>query len=93
MLVTALRVSSVPWSCERSIFADWILELNVSQLALGQHRWGIVGARVDGRDRVMITALWSEVVSWSTASVRMDCVGEPREKYKSMVEGCPPFLG
>ena len=38
-------------------------------------------------------ALWSEVVSWSTASVRTDCVVDPREKHKSMVEGCPPLLG
>jgi hypothetical protein len=53
----------------------------------------MVGAMVDGRERVMITALWSEVVSWSTASVKMECVGEPREKHKSMVDGCPPFLG
>ena len=93
MLVTALRVSSIPWSCKRSIFADQILKLNVSQLALGQHWRGMVGARVDGRDRVMMTALWSEVVSWSTASVKMDCVGEPREKHKLMIDSCPPFLG
>jgi len=93
MMVTALRVSSVPRSGERSIFADRILELNISQLALSQHWWGMVGARADGRDRVMMTALWSEVVSWSTTSVKMDCVGKPQEKHKSMVDGCPPFLG
>src|SRR3978361_1262027 len=93
MLVTAVRVSSVPWSCERSIFADRILELNVSQSALCQHRRGMVGDGVDGRERVMITALWSEVVSWSTASVKIECVGEPREKHKSMEDACTPLLG
>jgi hypothetical protein len=48
---------------------------------------------VEGRDREMVRALWSEVVSWSMASDRIDCVTDPRERHKSMVVGCPPFLG
>ena len=74
MLVIARRVSSVPWSCERSIPADWTLESNNPQSALRQHRRGTAGAGGIGSDRVTVTALWSEVVSWSTASYKTDCV-------------------
>jgi len=93
MLVIARRVSSVPWSYERSILVDWIIESNFPQSALRQHRRGTVGAIGVGSDRTTVTALWSQVVSWSTARDKMDCVVEPRERHKSMVEGCPPFLG
>jgi len=41
----------------------------------------------------MLTALWSEVVSWSTVNAKIDCVTDPREIHKSIIEGCPPFLG
>jgi hypothetical protein len=93
MLVIARKVSSAPCSCERSIPADWTLESNNPQSALRQHRRGTGGAVAIPSDRVMMTALWSEVVSWSTASDRTDCVVEPRERHKSIVEGRPPFLG
>jgi hypothetical protein len=93
MLVIARRVSSFPWSCERSIPADWTLESNNLQLALRQHWQGTAGAVAIPSDRVEVTALWSEVVSWSTANDKTDCVVEPRKRHKSMVEGRPPFLG
>jgi hypothetical protein len=41
----------------------------------------------------MVIALRSEVVSWLTASDRIDCVIGPRERHRSMVDGWPPFLG
>jgi len=74
--------SSVPWSCQRSIAADWTLESNNLQSALRQHRRGTAGAVAIGNDRVMVTALWSEVVSWPTANDKTDCMVDPQERHK-----------
>ena len=87
MLGIARRVSSAPWRFERSLLADWIRKSNIFQSALRQHRHGTAGAIAVGSDRVTVTALWSEVVSWFTASARIDCVTDPRERHRSMVEG------
>ena len=75
------------------MLADWMWEVKAFQSALCQtRRRGMVGGE-EGRERVMVIELWSEVVSWSMASARIDWVIEPREKHRSMVEGLPPFHG
>src|SRR3978361_1166683 len=93
MLEMARSVSSFPLRLVRSMLADWMWEVKAFQSALCQtRRRGIVGGE-EGRERVMVIELWSEVVSWSMASARIDWVIEPREKHRSMVEGLPPFRG
>jgi len=72
ILAIARRVSSIPWRSERSILADWIHKSNIFQSALRQHRHETAGAVAVGSERVTVTALWSEVVSWFTASARID---------------------
>jgi len=63
MLVTAWRVSSVPWRFERSIRAGCMYEPKLPQSALHQQRWAFCGAAFVGRERVAARELWSEVVS------------------------------
>jgi len=63
MLVTARRVSSAPWRFERSIRAACMCEAKLSQLALRQQCWAFCGAAFEGRERVAVRELWSEVVS------------------------------
>ena len=63
MLVMARRVSSVPWRFERSIRAACMCEVKLLQSALHQQRWAFCGAAFDGRERVAVRELWSEVVS------------------------------
>ena len=48
---------------------------------------------MEGRASVTVMALWSEVVSWSVASKRIEVVTSPREKQRSIVDGVLPFLG
>jgi len=48
---------------------------------------------MDGRASVAVMELRSEVVLWLTARAKNDCVVDPREKHRSIVEGRPPFLG
>jgi hypothetical protein len=40
-----------------------------------------------------VRELWSDVVSWLMATLRIDLVMVPRERQRSMVEGLLPFLG
>ena len=93
MLVTVRRVSSVPWRFERSILAVCLWEAKLLQSALCQQRWAFCGAAFEGRERVAVRELWSEVVLWSIVRVRTSCVVLPLERHRLMVEGCPPFRG
>ena len=68
-------------------------EAKLPQSALRQQCWAFCCAAFEGRERVALRELWSEVVSWSIASVRTSCVVLPLERHRSMVEGCPPFRG
>ena len=56
----------------RSMLADWMWEVKAFQSALCQARRGGVDGGDEGRERVMVIELWSEVVSWSMASVSID---------------------
>jgi len=93
MLVTARRVSSVPWRFKRSIRVACMWEVKLFQSALRQECWAFRGAVFEGRERAVVRELWSETVSWSIARVRTNCVVLPLERHRSMVEGCPPFWG
>jgi len=62
MLVMARRVSSVPWRFERSIWAACMCEAKLPQSALRQQHWAFCGAAFEGRERVAVRELWSEVV-------------------------------
>jgi len=68
-------------------------EAKLSQLALHQQHWAFHGATFDGRERVAVRELWSEVVSCSVTRVRISCVVLPLERHRSIVEGFPPFRG
>jgi len=63
MLVTARRVLLVPWRFERSIRAACMCEAKLPQSALRQQRWAFCGAAFEGRARVAVRELWSDVVS------------------------------
>ena len=69
--------------------------MKAGQSALFQFRRGLslfLGVST-GRVRVMVTELWSEVVSWSMASARMSLPMYPLERQRSIVDGLVPFLG
>jgi hypothetical protein len=94
ILEMARRVSSFPLRLVRSMLADWMWRAKALQSALCQmRRGGEVGGGEEGRERERVIELWSDVVSWSMASANIDCVIEPREKHRSIVEGFPPFRG
>jgi len=63
MLVMAWRVSSVPWRFERSIRAACMWKMKLPQSVLHQQCWAFCGAAFEGRKRVAVRELWSEVVS------------------------------
>ena len=46
-----------------------------------------------GRVRVMVTELWSVVVSWLMARARMSLLMFPLERQRSIIDGLVPFLG
>jgi len=62
-LVMARRVSSVPWRFERSSQAFCMWKAKFPQSSLCQQRWAFCGAPFEGRERVAVRELWSEVVS------------------------------
>jgi hypothetical protein len=63
MLEMARSVSSFPLRLVRSMLADWIWEVKAFQSALYQERLRDVVGEEEGRERVMVIELWSEVVS------------------------------
>jgi len=63
MLVMVRRVSLVPWGFEMSIRAACMCEVKLPQSALCQQCWAFCGATFEGRERVAVRELWSEVVS------------------------------
>ena len=72
------RVSSLLLRLVRSILADWMWEVKAFKSALCQaHRGVVVGGGEQGREREMVIAQWSEVVSWSMASASIDWVIKP----------------
>jgi hypothetical protein len=92
-LVTARNVSALPCRFVRSIPEEWIYSLKVSQFALCQLRRTVGGGAAEGRANVTVIELWSEVVSWFTASGRIELVIFPRDRQRSIVDGVLPFLG
>src|SRR5258706_4598668 len=95
VFVIARRVSSGPCKLERSMLVDCMQSLNRSQSALCQFRLGLCWFLfvVPGRVRKMVRELWSDVVSWLMAILRIDLVMVPRERQWWMVEGLLLFLG